>query len=446
MPRARSPKSKADPTAQQQLEFASLFVDGHVQELNEAPAQKSSYTVSEITALLEDAIDAHPTLGRSMTVQGELSNVKRSSRGHIYFTLKDSGASIGGILWASTAARLNFDLQDGLEVYLTGRMEIYKPSGSYSIVGSKMEPVGIGALQLAFEQIKARLEAEGLFMEEFKKPIPDFPERIGLITSSTGAVIHDMLRVIRRKNPLVHVLLHPVKVQGDGAAREIAQAIEELNHPHYKLDVLIVGRGGGSFEDLFCFSEEPVVRAIFASEVPIITGIGHEPDYALADAVADYSASTPTAAADWAVPDVEALIENHAEQSRTLLESMAETILYYEQTLDHSATRIVELHESCLESFGHKVEQRKERMLSAFSLYFQKQEQKLAQAVATVDAFNPLGTLARGYGVATDAKQQVVRSIQQVKSGDKLSLRLADGSLDCQVLNAHDLPPQSPSV
>ena len=435
MPSSKRPsaRSKAFIPDQQQLDFTTLMLDG-------AP-QKSAYSVSEITALLADAIEDHPTLGHNVTVQGELSNVKRSSRGHIYFTLKDPTASIGGILWASTASRLTFDLKDGLEVYLTGRLEIYKPSGSYSLVASKIEPVGVGALQLAFEQIKARLDAEGLFMDEFKKPIPEFPERIGLITSSTGAVIHDMLRVIRRKNPLVDVLLHPVKVQGEGAAAEIAQAIAELNHPQYRLDILIVGRGGGSFEDLFCFSEEPVVRAIFTSQVPVITGIGHEPDYALADAVADYSASTPTAAADWAVPDAQLLVEAHASRSRDLLENMAETILYYEQTLDHNATRLIELHESTLETEGHKLEQRQERVLSGFNLYFQRQEQKLGQAVAAMNAFNPLTTLARGYGVATDSNHRVLRSIQQIETGETLSLRLSDGSLHCQVLSQEALKP-----
>jgi exodeoxyribonuclease VII large subunit len=445
MPRARSPKGKAESQGgsvnQQRLEFASLFGEKNADILVESlaelefPTRKTAYTVAEITALLEETIDAHPVLGHSVIVQGEISNVKRSSRGHVYFTLKDATASINGILWASTAARLNFDLHDGLEVYLTGRLEIYRPSGSYSLVASKLEPVGIGALQLAFEQIKARLEAEGLFMDEFKKPIPDFPERIGIVTSSTGAVIHDMLRVIRRKNPLVHVLLHPVKVQGEGAAHEIAQAIRELNHAHYRLDILLVGRGGGSFEDLFCFSEEVVVRAIFASTVPIITGIGHEPDYALADAAADHSASTPTAAADWAVPDLESLLEDHATRARLLLESMAEIMLYHEQTLDHNATRLVELHTSGLESFRHTLAQHRERMVSSFDLYFQKQEQRLAQAAASVDAFNPLGTLARGYGVATNADQTVVRSIQQVKNGEKIDLRLSDGVLACQIMD-----------
>jgi exodeoxyribonuclease VII large subunit len=423
-------KPKTTHTNQQQLDFTTILADGTTGGKKQ---EKPSYSVSEITALLEESIGNHPVLGGSIVIQGEISNVKRSSRGHVYFTLKDEEASISGILWASTVNRLNFDLQDGLEVYLTGRLEIYRPSGNYSIVGSKMEPVGVGALQLAFQQIKARLEAEGLFMEEFKKEIPSFPLRIGLITSSTGAVIHDMLRMIRRKNPMVDVLLHPVKVQGEGAANEIAAAIRELNHSHYQLDILIVGRGGGSFEDLFCFSEEAVVRAIFESKVPIITGIGHEPDYALADAAADYSASTPTAAADWAVPDLQSLLENHANLSQTLLESMAEVILYHEQTLDLNATRLVELHESYLESCGHQLLQKQERLLSRFDLAFQKKEQQLAEYGAVLNAFNPLSTLARGYSVATHANGQVIASIQQVKVGDALNLRLSDGALTATV-------------
>jgi exodeoxyribonuclease VII large subunit len=358
----------------------------------------------------------------------------------VYFTLKDEEASINGILWASTASRLSFDLKDGLEVYLTGRLEIYRPSGSYSIVASKLEPVGIGALQLAFQQIKARLEAEGLFMEEFKKELPEFPERIGIVTSSTGAVIHDMLRVIRRKNPMVHVLLYPVKVQGEGAAAEIAAAIRELNHAHYQLDALIVGRGGGSFEDLFCFSEEAVVRAVFESTVPIVTGIGHEPDYALADAAADYSASTPTAAADWVVPDLQSILADHVNLSRELLERMTDLMLYNEQTLDLSATRMIELHQSALETHGHQVIQKKERLLSQFNLYFQKREQALGEAAAVLDAFNPLATLARGYGVPSDANGAVIRSVRQINSGDALTLRLSDGVLDCQVSQVKPAP------
>ena len=222
---------------QQQLSFSTASENDGV----------LAYSVAEITELLEASIDANPVLCDKFTVRGEISNVKQSARGHVYFTLKDEGASIGGILWASTAARLKFDLEDGLDVYVTGKLEIYRPSGSYSVIGSKIEPVGVGALQLAFQKLKEKLDAEGLFNEEYKKPIPEFPQRIGIVTSRTGAVIHDMIRTIRKKNPLVDILLLQAKVQGEGAAEEIAAAIKELNNPAYKLDVLIVGRGGGSF-------------------------------------------------------------------------------------------------------------------------------------------------------------------------------------------------------
>lgn len=436
-----APRKKASeketPGAQQRLDFAALDFSA---AMASQPLQRQTYSVSEVTALLGEAIEEHPVLGGSLIVQGELSNVKRSARGHVYFTLKDEEAAIGGILWASTAARLNFDMEDGIEVYLTGRLEIYAPSGNYSIVGSKIEPVGIGALQLAFNQIKTRLEAEGLFMEEFKQELPEFPEKIGIITSSTGAVIHDMLRVIRRKNPLVNVLLHPVKVQGEGAAEEIAAAIRELNHEKYDLDLIILGRGGGSFEDLFCFSEEAAVRAVFESQVPIITGIGHEPDFSLCDAASDYSASTPTAAAELAVPDVQLLVEAHTERVRDLLEHMAEAILYSEQTLDHGATRLIELHESCLETCGSRIEQKQERLLSQFELYFQKQQQRLAQAAATMEVYNPLSTLARGYGIPTDISGNPIQSIKSLKPGDPLSIRVLDGKINCEVLGTTPQP------
>lgn len=438
----------------------TMSVSDVASKLTKEVSAKTTYTVSEITALVKDAITQHPVLGRSVVVEGELSNVKRSSRGHIYFTLKDASASLSGILWASVANRLTFDLDDGLAVYLTGRLEIYAPSGTYSIVASKLEPVGIGALQLAFQQIKARLEAEGLFMDEFKQDLPEFPQRIGIVTSSTGAVIHDMLRVIRRKNPVVDVLLAPVKVQGEGAAQEIAQAIQELNHPHYGLDALIVARGGGSFEDLFCFSEEPVVRAIFESRVPIVTGIGHEPDFSLADAAADYSASTPTAAADWLIPDIDRLREIHATQATALLQDMAELILQYEQILDHNATRLIETYQNTLETWTSRTEQKRERLLAQFTLYFQQQQQKLSQAAATLDALNPLKTLARGYSVATlelsreessslaeptapprTPSKRVVSSVDQVAVGNTLSLRVMDGTLRCHILEKQPLSP-----
>jgi exodeoxyribonuclease VII large subunit len=405
---------------------------------------RQTYSVGEITRLIEGALSDDPVLGRSVVVEGELSNVKRSSRGHVYLTLKDGEAAIGGILWASIANRLDFEPMDGQAVYLTGKLEIYAPSGTYSLVGSRLEPVGIGALQLAFQQIKARLDAEGLFMDEFKQDLPDFPARIGIITSSTGAVIHDMLRVIRRKNPCLDVLLAPVKVQGEGAALEIARAVRELNHPDYRLDALIVVRGGGSFEDLLCFSEEAVVRAIFESRLPVVTGIGHEPDFSLADAAADYSASTPTAAADCLTPDIEHLRDMHARCVRELLQGAAEQLLYCERTLDEQATRFIERHTRLLDGAGSQLAQLREKCLSRAEVYFQRRAQALAQSAATLDAFNPLATLARGFGIATRADDAglgsgtVIRSVRQAQPGDIFNLRLMDGRLCCRVLSCED--------
>ncbi len=400
--------------------------------------QQRYFTVSELTQYLETVLNEDPILGNTLVVKGELSNVKRSARGHIYFTLKDPEASVGGIIWASLAKRLAFDIEDGLEVYLTGQVEIYAPSGTYSIVAQSLEPVGVGSLQLAFQQTKERLEAEGLFLPEFKKSLPAFPERIGIITSSTGAVIHDMLRVIRRKNQQVDVLLHPVKVQGEGAAEEIAAAIRELNYPDYALDVLIVARGGGSFEDLFCFSDEQVVRAIFASDIPIITGIGHEPDYSLADAVADYSASTPTAAAEAAVPDTVQLAQILEGMRQDLANGIVGSLYFAEQQFDRAATALVDSFRARLDDTGHRLVNAQQNFEHESTRFFQALEQRLSVYAAELDAFSPLATLARGYAIARTPQGHVITSPQDVTKGDALTLILRDGQITCEV--THDKP------
>jgi exodeoxyribonuclease VII large subunit len=352
--------------------------------------------------------------------------------------LKDDKASINGILWASTVSRLKFKLEDGIAVYLTGQMEIYAPSGTYSIVGKKLEPVGIGSLQLAFQQTKEKLEAEGLFLDIHKKPIPEFPKRIALITSRTGAVIHDMLRVIRQKNPVVDVLVVPVAVQGEGAAKDIAWAIRRLNwisenDPNYAIDTLILARGGGSFEDLFCFSEEAVVRAIFGSDIPIVTGIGHEPDYGLADAAADYSAATPTAAADWTVPDMRLMMREHLARGEALVDLMNDELMAAEYELDQKATRFTELVLATLEMEQRSLNQTEERLLSLMHLQLERAGTRVASAADQLSALSPLNILSRGYAVARKKDGQVLRNIQAVKTGDTVSVRLQDGLLDCAV-------------
>jgi exodeoxyribonuclease VII large subunit len=398
------------------------------------------WSVSQLTHYLSQTLEEDPVLGLPVVVRGEVSNVSRSPRGHIYFSVKDDKASVSATLWASAAQRLPFDLKNGLDVFVTGSLEVYAPRGTYALIVKQMEPVGVGALQLAFQQLKAKLEAEGLFLPERKRPLPYFPQRIGIITSRTGAVIHDMLRVLRRKNPLVSVLLHPVAVQGDGAAKTIAQALSTLNQPQYQLDLLIVARGGGSFEDLFCFSEEAVVRAIVASRLPVLTGLGHEPDFSLADAAADRSASTPTAAAELAVPDYEQLTDWLQACRQQVGDRLKQVLRQAEQGLDQQTERLLEGHQRRLVHLNDKLAQQQERLVGAMALQWQRCYDKLQSHSAQLQAVSPLATLQRGYSVASTAQGKVLTSVQGLSPGDSFLLRLADGQLKAQVLHTGDLP------
>jgi exodeoxyribonuclease VII large subunit len=383
-----------------------------------------------------------PILGSVLVVRGELSNVKRSSRGHLYLTLKDANASIAGIIWASVATTLPFDVEEGMAVFVTGTLDVYAPSGTYSLVIKKLEPVGIGSLQLAFQQLKQRLEAEGLFRDDMKKTVPAFPERIGIITSSTGAVIHDMLRVIRRKNHLVNVLLKPTKVQGVGAAIEIATAIREMCRPEYGLDVLIVARGGGSFEDLFCFSEEPVVRAVADAPIPIVTGIGHEPDFSLADAAADYSASTPTAAAEFVVPDLKLFGQQLAHAGELLAESLMKQSVMAERQTETSGKALLDEYSRYIAGLELQLTTRQQALVTSWSHMDERLDSLMGSQATTLDAFSPLKTLQRGYAIVTAtpagkrSKKRVkpISSIQEVVVGTRLKVQVSDGQFACEVI------------
>ncbi len=263
-------------------------------------------SVSQLTAMVKRAIEE--TLPSTLHVVGEISNFKRHSSGHLYLTLKDRASELSCVMWRSAAAKLPFGPEDGLEVIATGRVEVFERSGRYQLYIRKLEPRGVGALELAFRQLRERLSDAGLFAEKHKRPIPRYPRRIAIVTSPTGAAIADMLRTIKRRYPCVHILVHPVRVQGPGAAQEIAAAIRRVNACAERLggiDSMIVGRGGGSLEDLWPFNEETVARAIHASRIPIISGVGHEVDVTIADLVADVRAATPTAAAELAAPVLE---------------------------------------------------------------------------------------------------------------------------------------------
>ena len=387
-------------------------------------------SVSNLTHLLNTAWKTHPVLGNKVLVEGEVSNLKKSARGHVYFTLKDEGASISGVLWASTASKLKISLEEGMAVIATGLVEIYAPSGNYSLVVSKIEPVGLGALQLAYQQLKEKLDAEGLFEASRKRALPLFPFKIGLVTSSTGSVLHDMMRVIQAKNPALTVVLSPAKVQGAGASAEIAKAIESLQNPALGLEVIIVARGGGSFEDLFCFSEEPVVRAIANSRLPIVTGIGHEPDFGLADAVADYSAQTPTAAADMAVGNWFDWQHTLTQTSSWLAETVERAVGLATQDVDWKTSQLQEgLQQQTLQA---------EQALTQLANTLERDtlqnviwaEQRFQQQVAELEAFSPLQVLNRGYAVLeTLQTHQPVKTTQSLRVNDQLKARLAEGAL-----------------
>jgi len=263
-------------------------------------AQREVFTVSQLTRLIKDLLENLPALW----VQGEISNFKRHSSGHMYFVMKDEQAQIPCAMWAGRNQALSFAPQDGMEVLAHGRITVYEKRGNYQLDVWQMQPAGIGALQQAFEQLKQRLAAEGLFDAEHRKPLPKFPTTIGLVTSPTGAAIRDLVSILKRRWPLIEIILMPVRVQGEGAAEEIADGIRAMNE-YGKVDLLIVGRGGGSLEDLWAFNEEIVARAIYASKIPIISAVGHEIDFSISDFVADVRAATPSAAAELAVPDYE---------------------------------------------------------------------------------------------------------------------------------------------
>jgi len=373
----------------------------------------------------------------SVCVVGEVSNLRRPSSGHIYLTLKDSGAQVAAVLWRSSAARLRFDLEDGMEVIVTGALTVYEPRGSYQIIISSIKPKGMGALQLAFLQLKDKLEKEGLFRPEHKKPLPLLPACVGIVTSPTGAAIKDILTVLARRFPPAHVVLRPVRVQGEGAAEEIAQAIAEFNE-WGGADVLIVGRGGGSLEDLWAFNEEVVARAIYASKTPIISAVGHEIDVTIADLVADRRALTPTEAAEIVLPELSELAERLGE-----LRGRLATALRGQVDLARAAL------ERLRGSYGFRAplemvrrhEQRLDDLAGAAALAVRRRiescRERLATAAGRLEALGPRRVLARGYSITRALEtRQVIRDAREVQAGQRVETLLHAGRLVSQVETA----------
>ncbi len=365
-------------------------------------------TISQLNRYIKSLLDGDQMLS-SVFLTGEISNFTNHYKsGHMYFSLKDSQCVVRAVMFAAQARRLRFLPQDGMKVIVRGRVTVYEQSGQYQVYVDDMQPDGLGALNLAYEQLKTRLAAEGLFDASRKKPLPAYPKAVGVVTSPTGAAVQDIKQILGRRFPLAEVILCPVLVQGAGAAEQIAAAIERLNRLDCA-DVLIVGRGGGSMEDLWAFNEEIVARAMANSMIPVISAVGHETDFTICDFAADLRAPTPSAAAELAVPDI-----------RELMAYVSGSMLRMKKSLG------IEMHRMQIDRLVDRMSGKMKRDLETGRM-------RLAERSASLQAFSPLRVLARGYSVALDADGETVRSVAQVRQGDSLNLIVQDGQLACTV-------------
>ncbi len=393
-------------------------------------AQKA-ITVTQLNEYLKNLFAADRNL-QNVCVAGEISNFKRHSSGHLYFTLKDEESVISAVMFRGEAMKLRFRPESGMKVLLLGRVSLYPKSGQYQIYVSAMQPDGVGSLYMAFEQLKERLFKMGLFDQAAKQPLPRYPKKIALVTSPTGAAVRDMIRVLRHRYPICDVLVCPVKVQGEGAAQEVADMIDYIN-THDLADLIITGRGGGSLEDLWAFNEEVVALAIYNSRIPIISAVGHEPDVTISDYVADKRAATPSNAAELAVCDMRELQAWLRSVTYTLEKTVRDKIKMHRQRLASIAEKPIMV--SPLEYFN---EQRmhlaliEQRMASAQSRMLERRHRRFLQAAAALDALSPLKVLSRGYSMVSGT-HGVIKSARDLQPGDEIKVTLADGEGLCTV-------------
>ncbi len=401
--------------------------------------ENTTLTVTQLNNRIKGLIDMDPALA-DVCVRGELSNYKIYPSGHHYFTLKDSESSIRCVMFKSSASKLRFRPESGMGVTAFGRVSVYPRDGAYQLYCSGLMPEGTGDLQVAFEQLKKKLDEEGLFDRTHKKPLPRYPERIAIITSSAGAAVHDIIRIFGHRWPLTKVLLLPVRVQGTEAPPEIVGAIRYANE--FKVaDVIITGRGGGSIEDLWAFNDERVARAIYASEIPVISAVGHEPDVTISDYVADVRASTPSNAAELAVPDLSEFTEGlHSYEIRSR-QAMAKKLAALRTKLDSiSGKRVMQEPAASIDNRRIELDRSRDRLLSAQEHILSEKKHEFVRLTAALDAMSPLKVLSRGYSITTGSGGKNIKSVNEIHAGDKLTVRLADGTAGCTVDNVEHLP------
>jgi exodeoxyribonuclease VII large subunit len=434
-------------------------------------------TVQALTKYIKRKFDADPHLS-DIYVKGEISNFKQHSSGHMYFTLKDNKARILAVMFAAANRKIKFSPENGMNVLLRGSISVFEGSGQYQIYVKDMQPDGVGALYLAYEQLKEKLSEEGLFAPDKKRTLPAYPNVIGVITSPTGAAVRDVITTIKRRYPIGKIILHPALVQGEKAAESISAAIQKANELK-QADVLIVGRGGGSIEELWAFNEEIVARAIYHSEIPIISAVGHETDFTIADFVADLRAPTPTGAAELAVPHIEELMERVLNRKARLIRSASDLLRHerkrlefiersyifrnpyrlYEpklqqldrlnerltretrQMVDHSSRTLSSLkqrlqHTSPSQQIKHerdRFNRTKRDLLTSTQRIVKEKQQEFARKITVLEALSPLKVMERGYSLAYNENETLVKSVDQAKEGSQIQVMLSDGTLSCTV-------------
>lgn len=386
--------------------------------------------VSQLNAYIKNTLDSDFLL-QNIWVRGEISNYRPHYSGHMYMSLKDEGGVMRAVMFKSAAMTLRFVPENGMQVLARGRVSVYPRDGIYQLYVDEMEPEGAGALAIAFEQLKAKLEKEGLFAAERKKAIPRFPNCIGVATSATGAAVQDIFNILKRRWPAAKIVLHPVSVQGEGAAEEIAAAINQFNMEK-EADVLIVGRGGGSLEDLWAFNEEIVARAVAASEIPVISAVGHETDFTICDFVADLRAPTPSAAAELAVPDAAEIGLQLAAMKKRLSSVLALSVSRKRERLMRQISRMTAMKHR-IEDALYAADALTSRLTHAVTEKIEKKQRLFIENTAKLDALSPMQVLSRGYSVTTTKGGQTVRSVSSLKVGDSIVVRFADGQADCTV-------------
>ena len=391
-------------------------------------------SVTELVTAFKEIIE---TALPPVCVEAEISNCKRSAAGHYYLTLKDDNSEIGAVIWKATAARLKFQPKDGLRVLATGALQVYVARGTCQFIINRLQPQGVGELELALRQLKQKLESEGLFAPERKRPLPVIPRRIALVTSPTSAAVRDMIQVITRRWPAANVIILPVPVQGDGAAPRIARAISSVEQiPN--VDVVITGRGGGSLEDLWAFNEEVVARAIADCAVPVVSAVGHEVDVSIADLVADRRALTPSEAGELVVPSAADLRQGLRQSAARLYQIMSGQVERLKQQLEGIGSRnVFQRPMSMIDERRQRCDDAAGRADRAIRLQVERIRQCLAATTASLDALSPLSVLARGYSLTTNAEGTLVNSVGKIEDGSEIQVRVSDGVIRATVREKH---------